>query len=66
MSSGNRLPPLGSEVWEFNAFKGGDKVYGSWAMRGAHEVESASYLAMLADGKYDRVVVTYHERGMGT
>lgn len=53
------MPPRNAEVWEFNAFKGAEKIYGSWAMRGAHETEALVYLKLLADGRYDRVLITY-------
>jgi hypothetical protein len=54
-------PPRDAEVWRFNAFKGSELVYGSWAMRGAQDMEAMMYLKGLIDGRYDRVQVT-HEK----
>lgn len=60
MAGNARMRLRGVETWEFNAFKGAEQIYGSWAMKGAHEMEASVYLTGLANGRYDRVVITHH------
>lgn len=62
MRPGLTLPPRGAEVWQFNAYKKSELIYGSWAMKGAHEMEALVYLKGLEAGRYDRVEITYEER----
>lgn len=57
--AGVRMPPRGAEVWEFNAWKNNERVYGSWAMRGAEQTEVSVYMQGLSAGRYDRVIMTY-------
>lgn len=53
-----RMPP-NIDHWSYEGYRGAEKIYASWALRGAEMTEAAVYLELLEKGHYTNVKIVF-------